>query len=90
MKKRRRSRPWPVDWGFAQMVERIEEWRRSSGTRAGDERERRRGEGGATRDLRDHVACSAARCLRAESSANCVVGVLGGVRAATRSNLREM
>jgi len=90
MNRRRRNGPWPVDCGFAQMVERREGRRRSSGTRAGDERERRRGGGGATRDLRDHVVCSATRCLTSESSANCAVGVLGGVRAARRSNLREM
>ena len=90
MKKRRRNRPWPVDWDFAQMAERIEGRRRSSGTRVGDERERRRGGGGATRDLSDHAVCSATRCLTAASSGKCTVGVLGGVGAARRSNLREM
>ena len=65
--------------------------RRSVGVRTGDERERRGGVGGATRDLRDHVVCSPARWAVLESSAegdgcnggwaaSSVVGVLGGVR----------
>ena len=73
------------------MAVRKEGRRRSVGVRAGDERERRGGGGGETRDLRDHVACSAARWAVLESSVegegcnggwavNSVVGVLGGVR----------
>jgi hypothetical protein len=66
--------------------------------REGDERERRRGGGdGATRDLRDHAVCSAARWAILESpgeeegcNGGWVVGVLGGVRdEASPSNWRE-
>jgi hypothetical protein len=69
--------------------------------REGDERERRGGGNGATRDLRDHAVCSAARWPILESpdeeegcsggwATTSVVGVLGGVRdEASPSNWRE-
>jgi hypothetical protein len=83
------------------MAERKEGRRRSISVREGEERERRGGGDGATRDLRDHAVCSATWWAILESpdeeedcsggwATTLVLGVLGGIRdEASPSNWRD-